>query len=256
MWEKLSMWGIYGTCLQKFAWKKILWYDVISFWEQLSCYSSTDLKIKNIKILSLIPHLLQLISFHTLAAMLSNDVHMATIFSSPFTLQLIRIWLSSPLLKLFTSLPKAICKFHMPNTLAQLNPQFSWTTQRIWASSPLLFSQNNLVLFDCLFLFSFLRFYLLIFREKGKERETYFSYTSHRLVASHKPQTPQPRHVPWPGIEPVTFQLIGQCPANWATPVRAKNILFSKSLLYSCFPSFLFCLSSIILGNTSFSTNI
>ena len=28
---------------------------------------------------------------------------------------------------------------------------------------------------------------------------------------------PEPRHVPWPGIEPATFWLVGQCPAHWAS---------------------------------------
>ena len=35
----------------------------------------------------------------------------------------------------------------------------------------------------------------------------------------------QPRHVPWPGIEPVTFWFAGQHPTYWATPVWAKTIL-------------------------------
>ena len=32
----------------------------------------------------------------------------------------------------------------------------------------------------------------------------------------------QPRHVPWPGIEPVTLWFAGWHPANWATLARAR----------------------------------
>ena len=31
---------------------------------------------------------------------------------------------------------------------------------------------------------------------------------------------PQPRHVPWPGIEPATFWFSGQHPTHWTTPVK------------------------------------
>ena len=37
---------------------------------------------------------------------------------------------------------------------------------------------------------------------------------------------PQPRHVPWLGIQPETFRHVGQRPINWATPVRAVNVFF------------------------------
>ena len=40
---------------------------------------------------------------------------------------------------------------------------------------------------------------------------------------------PQPRHVPWPGIEPVTFRFTGQHSIHWATPARAIFIVY-----YSC----------------------
>ena len=32
----------------------------------------------------------------------------------------------------------------------------------------------------------------------------------------------QPRHVPWPGIEPVTFHFAVRCPTNWATQARTS----------------------------------
>ena len=39
----------------------------------------------------------------------------------------------------------------------------------------------------------------------------------------------QPRHVPWPGIEPVTFHFIGWRSIHWAIPARAE--IFSYSCL-------------------------
>ena len=32
----------------------------------------------------------------------------------------------------------------------------------------------------------------------------------------------QPRYVPWPGIQPMTFHFAGWCPTNWASLVRVK----------------------------------
>ena len=37
---------------------------------------------------------------------------------------------------------------------------------------------------------------------------------------------PQPRHVPWPGIEPTTFQFAGWCSIDQATPTRADLFFF------------------------------
>ena len=42
---------------------------------------------------------------------------------------------------------------------------------------------------------------------------------------SHTPSWgpgPQPRHVPWLGIKPVTFRFRNQCSMHWATPARAN----------------------------------
>ena len=38
-----------------------------------------------------------------------------------------------------------------------------------------------------------------------------------------------PRHLPWPGIKPVTFCFAGQHPTNWATPLRARQVYFFKT---------------------------
>ena len=38
----------------------------------------------------------------------------------------------------------------------------------------------------------------------------------------------QPKHVPWPEIELVTFQFTGHCSIRWDTPARAFSILFVR----------------------------
>ena len=67
-----------------------------------------------------------------------------------------------------------------------------------------------------------------LFLEKGKEKERKRNIDmreKHGLVASHtcpnQGPKPQPRHVPWPGIEQVTFCFVRRHPTNWVTLVRA-----------------------------------
>ena len=64
---------------------------------------------------------------------------------------------------------------------------------------------------------------------KEKERERNIKvWEKHWLVASlmssNQGPNPQPKHVPWLGIEPATFCFAGRCPNNWATAVRARKI--------------------------------
>ena len=91
--------------------------------------------------------------------------------------------------------------------------------------------------------------------ERGEVRETSM-WEKHQSVVScmHPNQDPslQPRHEPWPGIEPVTFGFVGQCPTNWATPVRAidirsfkKSIVKSYYIIFQIF-SFLHFVSSLL----------
>ena len=60
----------------------------------------------------------------------------------------------------------------------------------------------------------------------------------HQSVASHASPNwelgPQPRRVPWLGIELVTFCFVGRCPTHWATPVRARTAFKCVLLLCSC----------------------
>ena len=44
---------------------------------------------------------------------------------------------------------------------------------------------------------------------------------------------PQPRYVPWLGIEPVTFQFAGQHWIHWDTPARPHIVLISSIFLSS-----------------------
>ena len=75
----------------------------------------------------------------------------------------------------------------------------------------------------CLFV---LRFYLFTVREQGgrrRGRETSIRCLSH--TPSWGPGL-QPKHVPWLGIKPVTFQFAGQRSIHWTTPARAGGCLF------------------------------
>ena len=86
-------------------------------------------------------------------------------------------------------------------------------------------------------------FHLFIFRERGregeKEGEKHWCLRETSICClSNIPKWgpgPQPRHVPWLGIEWATFQLTGQRSIHWATPARAKNADFLFLILISCF---------------------
>ena len=45
------------------------------------------------------------------------------------------------------------------------------------------------------------------------------------LHVPHQGPGPQPRHVPWLGIEPATLWFTAWCSIHWATPARAGGIL-------------------------------
>ena len=63
-------------------------------------------------------------------------------------------------------------------------------------------------------------FFISLFRERGKEGES--EGEKHQVGASCPCSTqglgPHPRHVPWPGIEPVTF-----CFTGWAMLARTSS---------------------------------
>ena len=74
----------------------------------------------------------------------------------------------------------------------------------------------------------FKRFYLFIFRERGREGER--EGEEHQWVASCTPHNSGPnlqsRLVSWLGIEPVPFLFVGWCLTTWATPIRAMFHIF------------------------------
>ena len=69
----------------------------------------------------------------------------------------------------------------------------------------------------------FLRFYLFIFRERGKEGEREISMCGCLSHAPYWGPGLQPRHVPWLGIKPVNLWFAGWCSIHWATPARAAT---------------------------------
>ena len=75
----------------------------------------------------------------------------------------------------------------------------------------------------------FLKIFIYLFVERGegreKERERNISVWLH-LHAPYWGPGPQPKHVPWLGIEPATLWFTGQHSIHCATPVKAKRALF------------------------------
>ena len=83
-----------------------------------------------------------------------------------------------------------------------------------------LFS-NFLVIITVILFFSS-RFYLFTFIEgkEGRQRGRETSMCGCLSRASHWGGGPQPRHVPWLGIELATLWFVGRCSIHWATSVR------------------------------------
>ena len=80
----------------------------------------------------------------------------------------------------------------------------------------------------CLFqmvvkLFHFFKDFIYLFLEIGerKEKERKTSMCGCLSCAPYRGPGPQPRHVPWLGIEPVTLWFTGQHSIHWATLARA-----------------------------------
>ena len=71
----------------------------------------------------------------------------------------------------------------------------------------------------CLFFF-FLRFHLFIL-DWGREGEKHQCVVGSRVSPTGDLAGPQPRHVLWLGIQPVTLWFAGWHSIHWATPARA-----------------------------------
>ena len=78
--------------------------------------------------------------------------------------------------------------------------------------------------------------YLFLERREGRVREREKNNVREKLESAascthpNLGQNPQPRHVPWPGIEQVTFCFAGQHSTNWATLVRASWVSCVSSM--------------------------
>ena len=70
----------------------------------------------------------------------------------------------------------------------------------------------------------FFKDFIYLFYERGEWKEK----EKERNMCGCPPHDPtwepglQPRHVPWPGSEPATFQCSGRCSIHWATPARTR----------------------------------
>ena len=81
----------------------------------------------------------------------------------------------------------------------------------------------------------------------------------HQMVASctclDLELNPQLRQVPWLGMELATFHFLGQCPTNWAIPVRAcilSSIKQNKTLMdFSLIAFFQYCFRTQLSASPS-----
>ena len=72
--------------------------------------------------------------------------------------------------------------------------------------------------------FLFFKILFIYFQREGKGGRKRGRTTSMCGCPPHAPHWGpglQPRHMPWPGIKPVTLWFTGQCSIHWATPARA-----------------------------------
>ena len=76
--------------------------------------------------------------------------------------------------------------------------------------------------------------YLFLDRGEGWERGRETSMCGCLLCALYWGPGPQPRHVPWLGIEPAIFWFKGRHSVHWATPARAILSIIIKSNMH-CF---------------------
>ena len=87
-------------------------------------------------------------------------------------------------------------------------------------------------------------------REGGREEEREGEETSMcgcLSCALHWGPGPQPRHVPWLGIEPLTFGFSGRCSIHWATPARAQLTSFYVLALYCDFAEYICWIYLLVL---------
>ena len=121
------------------------------------------------------------------------------------------------------------CAASRDQQLSHYHPQV-WRSQRQRPGN----GQQRGQLYEEVFSFVlFLRFYLFIFRERGRKKER----EGNQCVAA--PCTPywgpgtQPRHVLWLGIKPATFCFSLWCSIHWVTPARAREVFVTEAETFS-----------------------
>ena len=67
-------------------------------------------------------------------------------------------------------------------------------------------------------------------REEGKEKGRETSMCGCFSCVPHWGPGPQPRHVPWLGIQLAILWFTGRCSIRWATPARAGDTFFRNNL--------------------------
>ena len=90
---------------------------------------------------------------------------------------------------------------------------------------------HNFYYYARVLLFFFFKI-LFIFLERGRGRGRKTSISCLSLATSRGPG-PQPRHVPRLGLEPVTFQFVGQYSTHGATLARDTCYVFRKKQITS-----------------------
>ena len=116
-------------------------------------------------------------------------------------------------------------QFHVPNALSCLQMDFPFLLDHSLLTCS--FSDWSVDFFSFLILF-------ILFLDGGEERGR---ETSMCGCHSHAPvywgPGPQPRHVLWLGMEPVTLWFADQCLIHWATPSRVISWFLNVNRMFT-----------------------
>ena len=105
-----------------------------------------------------------------------------------------------------------------------------------------------ILIFNLYFETIFKMIYWFIFRERGREKERETAMWGCPSFACFWGRGPQHRHVPWPGIKPVTLWFVGWHSTHWARAILRlfiagiKTIWKSQEDVYSLKNNILFIL--------------
>ena len=80
--------------------------------------------------------------------------------------------------------------------------------------------------------FSFKVLFICFWRKGGRKRRRETSVCGYLSCVLYWGPGPQPRHVPWLGIEPGTLWFTGQPSVHWATPARANSSNFNLNFSF------------------------